>query len=229
MAKRAEAGNDEEPAGYGQLSDVAYSRILEALFDRRLPAGAFVSQSELVELTHVPVAPLRDALRVLQTEGVLTIQPRSGIQFVKPGFELTRSSYQFRGIIEAAAVATFSETASEDEIEELARRHDDALSTLDRDGLTPAMIDELEDLEQLLHGSIVASLNNPLINSSYRRIHNYLRLVRLNRRLTPPLARRSLHEHQAIIKACQRRDPQAAVEALRTHFTAALQRHLGLY
>jgi len=229
VAKRAEAHNHEEPGGYGQLSDVAYGRILEALFDRRLPAGAFVSQSELVELTGVPVAPLRDALRVLQTEGVLTIQPRSGIQFVKPGLELTRSTYQFRGIIESAAVTTFAETASEDEIEELARRHEKALSTLEQDGLTPAVIDELEGLEVLLHGSIVASLNNPLINSSYRRIHNYLRLVRLNRRLTPPLARRSLREHQAIIEACQRRDPRAAVEALQTHFTAALQRHMGLY
>jgi DNA-binding GntR family transcriptional regulator len=229
MARRAEARKDEEPGGYGQLSDVAYNGILEALFDRRLPAGAFVSQSELVELTGVPVAPLRDALRVLQTEGVLTIQPRSGIQFVKPGLELTRSTYQFRGIIESAAVATFAETASEVEIEQLAHRHDVALSTLERDGLTAAMIDELEDLELALHGSIVASLNNPLINSAYRRIHNYLRLVRLNRRLTQPLARRSLREHQAIIEACQRRDPQVAVAALQTHFTAALQRHMGLY
>ena len=34
----------------------------------------------------MPVAPLRDALRVLQTEGLLTIHPRSGIRFLKPVF-----------------------------------------------------------------------------------------------------------------------------------------------
>ena len=59
-----------EGAGLGRngapLSDVAYTRILEILFERRLPAGAFVSQNELVEMTGVPVAPLRDALRVLR-------------------------------------------------------------------------------------------------------------------------------------------------------------------
>ena len=47
------------------MSDLAYTRILEILFERRLPAGAYVSQKELVEMTGVQVAPLRDALRVL--------------------------------------------------------------------------------------------------------------------------------------------------------------------
>ena len=84
----------------GRLSDLAYTRILENLFDRRLPAGAFVSQNDLVKLLGIPVAPLRDALRVLEVEGILTIHPRSGIQFVKPGLELTKSTYQFRTIIE---------------------------------------------------------------------------------------------------------------------------------
>ena len=52
-----------------RLSDQAYVGILEVLFDRKLPAGAFVSQSELVELTGVPVGPLRDALRSSRIPG----------------------------------------------------------------------------------------------------------------------------------------------------------------
>jgi len=217
-------------AGSGsRLSDVAYTRLLEALFDRRLPAGSFLSQGELVELTGVPVGPLRDALRVLEVEGIVTVHPRTGIQFVKPGMELTKSTFQFRGLIEAAAVAVFAETASAAEIEEIARRHREVVDAIERDGLTPAIIAELDALELLLHGSIVASLNNPLIDSSYRRIHNYLRLIRLDRRLTPPLALRSLREHIAIIDACQRRNPKEAIAALQAHFAAALQRSQGLY
>ena len=71
----------------GRLSDRAYAGILEVLFARKLPAGAFVSQSQLVELTGVPVGPLRDALKALEAEGILTIHPHAGIQFVKPGQE----------------------------------------------------------------------------------------------------------------------------------------------
>ena len=212
-----------------RLSDLAYTLILELLFDRRLPTGSFVSQAQLVELTGVPVAPLRDALRVLEAEGILQIHPRTGIQFVKPGMELTRSTYQFRAIIESAAVAIFAETASDAEIDAIEARHKSAVAALERDGVTPALIEELENLENALHGSIVASLNNPLIDNNYRRVRNYLRLIRLDRRLTPPLVLRSLKEHLEIVDACRRRSAAAAVAALQAHFSAALQRGLGLY
>lgn len=218
-----------EPPPGGRLSDLAYNRILEGLFDRRLPAGAFVSQNELVKLLGVPVAPLRDALRVLEAEGVLRIHPRSGIQFVKPGLELTRSTYQFRTILERAAVAVYAETADEAELAETARRHRALMAQLEAEGLTETAKQEFEALEVVLHSAIIGSLNNKLIETSYRRMHNYLRLVRLDRRLTVPIVMRSLREHMEIIEACTARDPERAVAALDAHFTRALQRHMGLF
>ena len=212
-----------------RLSDVAYTRILEILFERKVAAGAYVSQGDLVDLTGVSVGPLRDALRILEAEGVLTIHPRAGIEFVKPGLELTRATYQFRGIIEAAAVAVYAETADAAEIEELQRRHIQSIQMIEESGLTNASLAELETLEQLLHNSIISSLSNPLIETSYRRIHNYLRLIRLDRKLTPPIVLRSLREHLEIIEACQARDPDRAKVALQEHFNAALRRHMGLY
>jgi DNA-binding GntR family transcriptional regulator len=211
------------------LSDLAYERILEALYARRVSAGAFVSQSDLVALLDIPVAPIRDALRVLEAEGVVTIHPRSGIEFVKPGLELTKATYQFRGIIERAAVRVFSETAEAQVFDTLASEHEALRTRIEATGLDAEALAELERLEILLHGAIVNSLNNPLIDTSYRRIHNYLRLVRLDRKLTPPLALKSLREHLAIIQACAARDGDAADAAVQAHFAAAFQRHIGLH
>ncbi len=225
-------GGFREPVIAGssaRLSDLAYRRILETLFDRGIPAGAFLSQAELVEKLGIPVAPLRDALRILETEGVLKIHPRSGIEFVKPGLELTKSTYQFRSIVERAAVAVFADTAEESVLDELERRHVAIIDRIERGGLTAESTDETEALEALLHNSIIGSLANPLIDTSYRRMHNYLRLVRLERRVTPPIVLRSLREHMEIIAACKARDPQVATLALGAHFTAALQRHMGLF
>jgi DNA-binding GntR family transcriptional regulator len=143
--------------------------------------------------------------------------------------ELTRSTYQFRGIIEVAAVAVYAETASEAEIQNLHRKHTEAISLLENEGLTPQFRADLESLEELLHGSIVASLSNPLIDTSYRRIRNYLKLLRMDRRMSAPLALRSLKEHLIIIEACRGRNSKKAVEATHAHFAAALQRNLGLY
>ena len=211
------------------LSGVAYTRILEILFERRLPPGAFVSQNELVKMTGVPLAPLRDALRVLATDGIVTIHPRAGIEFIKPGLELTRATYQFRGIIESSAVSVYAETADDAEMFEVERRHLRAVEAIETEGLSTAMRAELEALEEVLHNAIIASLHNPLIDTSYRRIHNYLRILRLDRKITAPLALRSLREHLAIIKACRTRNPAEARTALQTHFANAMQRNMGLY
>jgi DNA-binding GntR family transcriptional regulator len=223
----SEAPAEAHPAG--RLSDLAYRRILENLFDGRLPTGAFVSQNDLVKLLGIPVAPLRDALRVLEVEGILTIHPRSGIQFVKPGMELTKSTYQFRTIIERAAVRAFAEWGGEELIRELGARHRAVSAEIDRSGLTSEVMLELEALESLLHNSVIEILSNPLIDVSYKRMHTYLRLVRLDRKLTVPLAQRSIREHLEIVDACAARDPDRAEAALVAHFNAALQRHLGMF
>jgi DNA-binding GntR family transcriptional regulator len=227
ISEASEALAEVQPGG--RLSDLAYSRILENLFDRRLPAGAFVSQNDLVKLLGIPVAPLRDALRVLEAEGILTIHPRSGIQFVKPGMELTKSTYQFRTIIERAAVRTFAELGDEDLIRSIGDRHRRLAAQIEATGLTPDAMEEIEALESLLHNSVIDILRNPLIDTSYRRMHHYLRLVRLDRKLTIPLAQRSIREHLEITDACESRDPDRAETALVAHFNAALQRHLGMF
>ena len=211
------------------LSEIAYERVLEGLFDKKVPAGAFVSQNELVKLLDIPVAPLRDALRVLEAEGVLTIHPRSGIQFIKPDLELTRSTYQFRSILERAAVRVYAEMGDEDEVADILGRHNALIELITKDGLTPEAQAEMEAMEVILHGAVIDILKNPLITSNYRRMHNYLRILRLDRKITSPLALRTLREHVDILLACQRRDPDAAEAALNHHFQTALQRNLGFF
>jgi DNA-binding GntR family transcriptional regulator len=198
------------------------------LFDRRISTGAFVSQNELVDLLGVPIAPLRDALKLLEAEGIVTIHPRSGIQFVKPGFEIARATFQYRIILERPAAAAYAQTAEDAELSELEERHLAVLDNLERQGLTDAIRAETEALELLLHNAIIRALLNPLIERAYKRLHNYVRLIRLERRVTAPLVQRSLNEHLAIVAACRSHDSEAAATAAQDHLNAALQRNLGL-
>ena len=210
-----------------RLSELAYERILEGLFARRVQVGAFLSQGELSELVSVPIAPLRDALRMLEAEGVLTIHPRSGIQFVRPGLELTRATYQFRSIIERAAVRVFAETADEGLLDEFAARHAHLIAKIETSGLSPDDLPEVDALEQLMHSSVIGIMQNPLIDVSYRRMMNYLRLLRLDRKFTSPIILRTLREHVEILNACTARNADAAEAALQAHLQAAIQRNIG--
>lgn len=210
------------------LSEVAYQAILEGLFTRRVPTGSFLSQNDLVRLLGIPVQPLRDALRILENEGVLTIHPRAGIEFLKPDLELARSTYQFRTIIERTAARTYAETADAASIAELLRDHEKLIAQISSKGFTADSVNQLERLETRLHGEMVASLRNPLVETTARRLKNYLILIKLDRRITAPLAIRTLKEHSEILQACQRRDADQAEAALVRHFQAALQRMLGM-
>jgi DNA-binding GntR family transcriptional regulator len=212
-----------------RLGERAYIRVLETLFDRRIPAGAFVSQNELVRLLGVPIAPLREALKLLEAEGIVAIHPRSGIQFVKPGLELTRSTFQYRIILERAAAAAYAQTADESDLGEIEKRHVAVIESIERRGLTETARAEIEALETILHATIIRSLSNPLIESAYKRLHNYVRLIRLDRRVTAPIVLHSLREHMAILTACKAHDAEAAASAMQAHLTAALNRSLGLY
>ncbi|MEO5808421.1 GntR family transcriptional regulator [Devosia sp.] len=211
-----------------KLSDTAYVEVLELLFGGGLRAGAIYSQRELVEMTGVPVAPLRDALHVLEAEGLVIIHPRTGIEIIKPGMELIGSTYQFRGILERAAVRVFAETADAAELDELERRHRKVIGSIEADGLSDGLTAEIDELETMLHYAIVRSLANPLIETAYKRIHNYFRLIRLYRKISSPLVLQSLNEHLQIINACKAKDPNAAMAALENHFSAAVQRSLGI-
>jgi DNA-binding GntR family transcriptional regulator len=220
---------DVPPPESGRLSDIAYRRVLEGLFDRKVPAGAFVSQGDLVKLLDIPIQPLRDALRVLEAEGVLTIHPRSGIQFLKPDLELARSTYQFRTIIERAAARTYAETAASSEVAELITDHKALIAEIEESGFGISTIERLNELEERLHGNMIASLRNPLIENTARRLKNYVTLIRLERLITEPLALRTLREHLEILEAAARRDAAAAEAAVASHFQAALQRILGMF
>lgn len=211
-----------------RLSEIAYRAILEGLFNRIVPTGAFLSQSELVRMLGVPVQPLRDALRILEAEGVLTIHPRAGIEFLKPDLELARSTYQFRSIIERSAARAYAENGDAVDIAKLSGAHRALIEQIGAKGLLPEHLAQLQSLEDRLHGEMVASLRNPLIETASRRLKNYLVLIQLDRRVTAPLALRALREHMEILEACHQRDADRAEAALSRHFQAALQRILGM-
>ncbi len=212
--------------GADRLSDAAYRAVLEALFDRRVTAGSFVSQSDLVRVTGCPVGPLRDALRVLEADGVLEIHPRSGIQFVRPGAELTRSTYQFRGIIERAGVRVFAETAELADIDRIAAAHEAMITRIAQLSVVEDLEPRAHELEAMFHGAIVSSLDNRQIDAAHRRLRTLLRIIRLDSAWSPRTVEMTLSEHLRILGACRARDPDAAEAAMRQHLTGALQRHL---
>lgn len=218
----------EEAEGGPTLADKAYKAILKGLFDRTIPIGADLSQADLIRLLGITAQPLRDALRTLETEGLVTIHARSGIRFVRADLELSRSTYQFRSLIERAGARILAESGNAAEIRTLAEDHEGLLARLESGAWGPAEEAALDELEDRLHSALISALRNPLIETTARRLKNYVTLVRLDWLTTRPLAIRTVREHLEIINACIERNADAAEAALINHFQLALQRLIGM-
>ncbi|MEP4889364.1 MAG: GntR family transcriptional regulator [Aliiglaciecola sp.] len=229
-SKKSNSTNGVSASGQTvSLNKAAYDKILQWVFEGKLAPGSFMSQNEISKLMDIPTQPLRDALRVLESEKMLTIHPRAGIQFRKPDLEFIRSTYQFRSIIESAAARHFAQYGHEDIIQSLIKEHKALIKKVEKSGITPTVLDEIEAIEQKFHGTMISSLNNEFVEVTATRLKYYIKLIQLEHHFTPNLVVNTLNEHIQILQACADRDQEAASAALIRHFKEALHRHMKLF
>jgi DNA-binding GntR family transcriptional regulator len=214
-----------------KLSQQAYRRFKECLVTGQIKTGTVMSQADLVQILDVPISPLREAVQVLESEGLLMVMPRSGIRIVKPDMEAIKNWFQLRRMLEREAVSRYAISASTAEIDAWEQRHlllaEDVDAGLDEPILSP----RAAEVDDEFHHALLRSLRNPIIEEVYSRTREQLRLaglVRAGGQITPLLVKVTLAEHLKIIGALQRQDLSGAVAAMDEHMTRAMHRAMGI-
>src|SRR6185369_7327107 len=103
----------KKPKPKSLMREVAYERFKVQLFKRNLVPGQFVSQGELCALLDTPLGPTREALKRLEAESLVRLIPQSGIQIADIGVTLIHEAFEFRTILEVAAIRRFVKTADD--------------------------------------------------------------------------------------------------------------------
>lgn len=218
----------KRPKQKSLMREVAYERFKAQLFKRNLVPGQFVSQGELCALLEVPLGPTREALKRLEAESLVRLIPQRGIQIADIGVALIREAFEFRTVLETAAVRRFTASASE---ETLARLEADTRAMLERlagSGETDTrLLDAALAVDWGMHDLIIESMGNRILTSAHRQNFDKIRMIRLHGR-SPRYLPLAMEEHLAVIEAIRRRDPDAAAAALERHLAAAERRALGL-
>ena len=217
------------PERQPKLSQVAYTRFKESLFARRIPIGATVTQAELMELLDVPIGPLREALQVLENDGLLTMLPRAGIRIVKPSMSLMKDSFQLRRILELEAVRKYADVAQGEELARLDSAHRDVLAAAKSRMPEAALIAQSGVVDRGFHAVLIGSLRNPQIDEVYERTNERIRLVRLDNlyRQSAATVAQAMQEHLVILSALRAHDSAAAVAAMEDHLSRTLHRAVG--
>jgi DNA-binding GntR family transcriptional regulator len=106
------------------LRQQVLDRLREAIIEGRLAPGARLTERELTEMLGVSRTVVREALRSLETEGLVHVIPHKGPVVRELTVEEADDLYQIRAVLEGLAARLFVEHASEDQVDQLVASFD---------------------------------------------------------------------------------------------------------
>lgn len=195
------------------LSDAVYHSISQALRAGRFEANSRLVESELAEALGVSRTPIRDALRRLESDGLVRSEPNRGY-VVADLMEDVAHVFLIRERLEGLAAAMAAETITRPELEEL-----DALQAEMEQVLAavPTDIDRLVELNGRLHQRITDASRSPRLIRLIERLHPQYMSYQVLRFYSDDERRRSIREHREILDALWQRDSATAEQAIHRH------------
>jgi GntR family transcriptional regulator, rspAB operon transcriptional repressor len=207
------------------LSKQVYEDLRHRILYQDLKPGAPLQPLEISQEYGVSTTPVKDALRLLERDGLVTIRPRSGTSVSVLDTDTIADDFDARLMMELYAVENGVPHISDEEVEYLRRIADEIEEIQSPDNAT--MQEELLLLEQEFHFALVRLLHNRRIETLYDGLQLHWRTMRVSLALDPEYTHEVRRpQHEAIIAACARRDAEAAKEAVREHILVTQRRIL---
>lgn len=196
-------------------------QVAEALRDD-IHEGHFIPgqrlvESQLCDRYGVSRTVVREALRQLESEGLIQVEPNRGPVVVILTEQDVEDLYRVRGSLEGLAGEQFAEVATVEECEALIREHRRLEAAL-KDG---SLKDQVKAKDEF-YDSLLAGAHNAVLASMVESIHSRTRLFRSLSLQAPGRPQESVVELQEITTAAAvNRDPNAARAACQQHITRA--------
>jgi GntR family transcriptional regulator, rspAB operon transcriptional repressor len=200
------------PESRKSLTDKAYDHVRGSILRGDLPVGTVIAEARLADELGISKTPMRQALQLLRTEGLLETGPRR--QLVVRGFSEGHRNevLQIREALEEIAVKTACRVMTLEQIDQLhliLLRQRRAVDAHNEEGFLV--------LDEEFHVLIARSANLPIVAQLLEQMRGFARLMRLGRSQPPEHLQDILAEHTRIVTAIERRDEEEALHALHDH------------
>ncbi|MGI6775590.1 GntR family transcriptional regulator [Acetomicrobium sp.] len=213
-----------EPIQYNDfrpVRELVLERLREAILNRTLKPGDRIVEAELAQVFNVSRTPVREALRVLEAEGLLRRIPRKGL-FVRG---ITREDvveiYSIRIALESLAVSIAVERITPVEISRLAKLVDQMKKYTES-----KESDKLFSVCQEFNDILVRASRMPRLIKLVKVYMEYLEQFRAISMAKHERQVAALREHEEILRAVVNRNPQEAEMAVKRHLQGALEAFL---
>lgn len=195
------------------LTDWVTTSLREAILQDYFEPGEKLDQDLIAKELEVSRTPVREALKVLESEGFVEIRPHRGAFIPQVSLKDIRDVYEIRVLIEAEAVRQVTPLIPDTVLDELEASLDEGRAQLTAGNTAHHFTNDV-----FFHETIFGYLENRLMKDVLDSLNNRILRVRRFALLKPGShLTQSIEEHYAILGAMRRRDPEAAAKATEVH------------
>ncbi|GAB2900821.1 GntR family transcriptional regulator [Paraburkholderia jirisanensis] len=200
------------------LGTEAYERLKGAIRKGELLAGDRLVEKDITERFGMSRTPVREALKRLEAESLLTYEPRRGLTVTRPTHQMIMELYSMREALEAKAAALAAQHASDIEIAALSALVDEETRFFN----DPP---RLSEINQRFHAMMHLAAHNRYLLRSLQTMNDTMAL--LPTMLGDPARAREAHrEHLEIIRHIVARNSAASGQAAEAHIRSAQKRRV---
>lgn len=189
--------------------------IRQRIYSRELEPGSWIDEMKMAEAFGISRTPLREALKVLAAEGLVTMKVRRGAYVTEVSEKDLRDVYHLLSLLESDAAATVAEQATAAQLEQLQRLHQELEAAV-------ADADQFFRVNEAFHMQLLALCDNRFLSQVVADLRKVMKLNRHQSLFKRGRIEDSLQEHAAIVQALAQRNPAAARQAMHTHFANGL-------
>jgi DNA-binding GntR family transcriptional regulator len=201
---------------YVEVAELLRQRI----FKRELEPGSWIDELRIAEEYGISRTPLREALKVLAAEGLVTMKVRRGAYVTEVSANDLADVYHLLSLLESDAAGVVATKATTAQLAELKALH----AELEAAALPgTANTDAFFAINERFHMRLLEIANNRWRDQMVADLRKVMKLNRHNSLLKTGRIAESLAEHRAIMAALTSRDATATVLRMREHFTNGLE------
>ncbi|WP_439115187.1 GntR family transcriptional regulator [Hydrogenophaga sp.] len=197
---------------YEEVAELLRQRI----FSRELEPGSWIDELKIAEEYGISRTPLREALKVLAAEGLVTMKVRRGAYVTEVSDKDLADVYHLLALLESDAAAVVAQRGTDAEHAELQTLHAELeAATADRDRFFA--------INERFHMRLLEIANNRWREQMVADLRKVMKLNRHNSLLKSGRMDDSLAEHRALMAALLARNAPLTQQRMHAHFRNGLE------
>ena len=201
-----------EPIRRRSLHEELLIMLRELIISGVLAPGSKVPEKDLCERYGVSRTPLREALKVLATDGLVTLETNRGARVT----QITRADldevFPVMGALEALAGELACRNMGDAEIAIVRALHQEMLGHFQNQRLA-----DYFRVNEQIHEAILNGARNQTLSAQYRSLAARVRRARYVANMTPERWQQAASEHEDIIRCLEARDASGLSAVLKQH------------